>query len=106
MIAEPGKFISQEIEVVRDENSGDPISFTWDGRDYEIGTIIAAWPDWGFSAGAPKRKNWRMRRHRNFYRVETVEGGVYELYHDRGLKPEGGRWILHSRISPAETDDK
>ena len=106
METRPGEFISQEVAVVRDESSGDPISFVWDSREYRIETIIAAWPDWGFSAGAPQRKNWRMRRHRNFYRVETADGAVFELYHDRGLKLEGGRWILHCRISPTAPENK
>jgi hypothetical protein len=96
---EPEKFISQEISVVRDENSGDPISFSWSGREYDIREIIAVWPDWGFSAGAPKRKDWRQRRHRNCYRVETTDGSVFEIYHDRGLKPEGGKWILRAQLS-------
>lgn len=98
MRSEPGKFISQEIAVARNESSGDPISFEWSDRKYIISEIIAAWPDWGFSAGAPKRKSWRMRRHRNFYRVETDNGDVFELYHDRGLKLEGGKWILHTQL--------
>jgi hypothetical protein len=95
----PEKFISAEITVTRDEQSGDPISFTWGDREYVIGEIIAVWPDWGFSAGAPRKKNWRMRRHRNCYRVETSDGQVFDLYHDRGLKPDGGKWILHSQLS-------
>lgn len=99
MKSEPGKFISQEIEVTRDEETGDPTAFVWEGRHYPIREIIAFWPDWGFSAGAPKRKSWRMRRHRNFYRVETDDGSVFELYHDRGLKAEGGSWILHMQLS-------
>jgi len=106
MEAGPGKFISRAIEVIRDEKTNDPVSFIWNDREYKITAIIAAWPDWGFSAGAPKRKSWRMRRHRNFYRVETAAGEVFELYHDRGLKLEGGQWILHSRISPAGPDEK
>jgi hypothetical protein len=94
----PGQFISEPITVARDEKSGEPVSFTWKGREYLIEEIIAAWPDWGFSAGAPKRKSWRMRRHRNFYRVETRDGAVFEIYHDRGLKPDGGKWFLYARL--------
>ena len=94
----PGQLISEEIAVVRHEKSGDPVSFKWRDRDFVISEIIAVWPDWGFSAGAPRRKTWRMRRHRNCFRVETTDGAVYEMYHDRGLKTSGGKWILHSRI--------
>jgi hypothetical protein len=92
------EFISREISVVRDETTGRPVSFTWDGRTYIIREIIAVWPDWGFAAGAPRRKTWRMRRHRNYYRVETEDGEIFELYHDRGVKSERDAWILQSRV--------
>ena len=94
----PGQFIGRPITVARDETMGQPISFCWDEREYTVCQVIAAWQDWGFSAGSPKRKNWRMRRHRNWYRVETADGAVFELYHDRGLSLTGGEWILHSRL--------
>ncbi len=92
------QLISQVITVVRDENQGHPISFEWNKKEYAVREIIAVWPDWGFSSGSPNRKNWRMRRHRNCYRVETTDGAVFELYHDRGLKISGGKWILHTRL--------
>jgi hypothetical protein len=92
------QFIRQEIDVVRDKKSGDPVSFRWNDAEYRINNVIAVWPDWGFAAGSPRRKNWRMRRHRNCYRVETVDGAVFELYHDRGLGLSGGKWILYSRL--------
>ncbi|MCP4566632.1 MAG: hypothetical protein GY841_03515 [FCB group bacterium] len=98
MSSQTAQFISEEIAVVRSEDNGDPVSFRWNGRDLAIREIIAVWPDWGFPAGAPKRKTWRMRRHRNCFRVETSDGAVYEMYHDRGLTMSGGKWILHSRI--------
>jgi hypothetical protein len=95
----PGKFISQTITVSRDEQSGKPVSFTWDGETYSIREIIATWQDYGFSAGAPKKKTWRMRRHRTCYRVETTAGEVFDIYHDRGMTGEGGRWILQTQVS-------
>ena len=95
---EPAEFISQEITVVRREADGRLLSFVWGDRQYVIREVIAVWPDYGFSAGAPKRKNWRMRRHRTCYRVETTDGDVYDLYHDRGVRGEVGVWILQSRI--------
>jgi hypothetical protein len=94
-----GRFISQEIQVERDTESGEPRSFQWNGRDYPIKEIIASWPDWGFSAGAPKKKTWTMRRHRNCYRVETSDSSVFELYHDRGTKPGRDKWFLYRQLS-------
>lgn len=95
---EPVEFISQAITVVRREPDGRILSFTWNDRQFQVHDVIAVWPDYGFSAGAPKRKNWRMRRHRTCYRVETTGGEVYDLYHDRGIRGEGGVWILQSRM--------
>jgi len=94
-----GSFISEEISVTRDERQGHPVSFRWKGIEYSVGEVIACWQDWGFAGGAPARKTWRMRRHRNYYRVETTDGAVFELYHDRGIKITGGKWYLHSRLS-------
>jgi hypothetical protein len=92
------KFISAEIEVLRNSNTGLPESFVWDDRDFVIKNIIAAWPNHGYSAGSPRKKNWRMRRHRNCYQVETIEGDIFEMYHDRGIKLDGGKWILLTKI--------
>lgn len=95
----PGKFISEEIAVTRDDKTGYPTAFRWDGREYLVREIIAVWPDWGFSEGAPRRKNWRMRRHRNCYRIETTEGAVFDLYHDRGTKSGSDVWILQTQLT-------
>lgn len=96
MISENGYLISREIEVSRDTRSGKLISFWWNSKEFQISNVIAVWSDWGFGAGAPKRKSWKMRHHRNYYRVETMDGNVFELYHDRGIKLSGGKWILHT----------
>jgi len=96
---EQQEFISEEITVVRDEKLGNPQSFRWRDRDYAIKDVIAAWADWGFPAGAPRKKDWRLRRHRNYYRVETTDGAVFELYHDRGVKLSPGTWVLYRRLA-------
>jgi len=93
------EFISRDISVTRDKKTGRPVSFRWDNRTYTVKEIIAVWPDWGFPAGSPRRKTWRMRRHRNYYRVETEGGEIFELYHDRGIKGDSNTWILQARIT-------
>jgi len=98
MDSAPDKFVSQEISVVRDQQSGQPESFVWNDKVYRVQEIIAVWPDYGFSAGAPKKKNWRMRRHRNWFRLETTQNEIFEIYHDRGIKPGEGKWILAARL--------
>ena len=94
MPSSPEEFISAEIEVDRNETNGNPVSFRWNNKRSSVKEIIAAWQDWGFSGGAPKKKTWRMRRHRNYFRVETDSGEVFEIYHDRGIKPGETKWIL------------
>lgn len=93
------QFISEEIAVVRDEKLGVPLSFRWRDREYAVKEVIATWADWGFPAGAPRKKDWRLRRHRNYYRVETTDGAVFELYHDRGVRLAPGNWVLYCRLA-------
>ena len=99
------KFISEEIVVARDDDRQEPISFSWDGKDFCVREIIAVWSDYGFSSGAPRKKNWRMRRHRTCYRVETTDGAVYEIYHDRGIKAGGGKWYLLAQVKPPDSEN-
>lgn len=93
------RLISHPISVQRDIKYGLPVSFVYEGQEHGIKEIEATWQDWGFPGGAPRRKDWRMRRHRNFYRIVTSGNEVYEIYHDRGTKPGPGQWVLHSRMA-------
>ena len=92
-------FYCEKIEVVRDQKTKLPVSFSWNGKEYKIVEVIATWPDWGFSAGSPKRKNWRLRRHRNFFRILTQDNQAFEIYHDRKTKLDEGEWILYTKIN-------
>lgn len=93
------RFISAEVAVVIDAATRLPKSFEWNGRVYAVNEILAVWPDYGFSAGAPKKKSWRLRRHRNCYRVVTADGEVFELYNDRGTGQTENKWILSLQVS-------
>lgn len=90
-------FIGEPIEVTTGGHIAEPQSFVWREQAYMITHVIAAWQDWGFPAGAVQR-NWRTRRHRNYYRVETEAGEVFEIYNDRG--PAGGRseWFVYQQL--------
>lgn len=93
----PPKFIGQSIDVTTDGEVKEPVSFTWKGRDYDIEEILLSWMDWGFPQSASQR-DWRNRRHRNYYRVRTTSGQIFEIYHDRG--PAGGTddWYLFQQL--------
>jgi hypothetical protein len=90
------QFLSEEIEVVRDETTRNPVRFVRKGEEYRIKEIIAFWPDFSFPKSGAKKKRWWQRRHRNYYRVLTEGEEVFEIYLDRGSKKES--WILYAKL--------
>lgn len=90
-------FIGEEIEVTTGGEVKEPLSFVWRGTGYEIAEVIAAWLDWGFAAGAVQR-NWRTRRHRNYFRVRVTSGEIFEMYVDRGPAGERSEWFLYQQL--------
>jgi len=90
-------FIGEKISVDVTGTVKQPTRFTWRGVDYEIVEIIQNWQDWGFSAGAQSR-NWMTRRHRNYFRVRTGSGEIFELYLDRSDAPDSG-WYLYQQLN-------
>ena len=95
------QFFGREVEVSVSGEVRVPASFRLDKREYVIREIIVAWPDHGFGLDERRRKRWWQRRHRNYYRVRTTEGEVFEIYYDRGTSlkhPERKKWILHRQL--------
>ena len=95
------KFIGKEIEVTTGGEVKAPVSFRLEDRQYIIAEILEQWPDYGYGKQPPKRKKWYHRRHRNYYRVKTTEGEVYEIYYDRGANlkyPELKKWFLTRQL--------
>ncbi|MGE5552379.1 MAG: DUF6504 family protein [Betaproteobacteria bacterium] len=91
-----GEFISQPVDVQMTGDPGVPVSFAWRGLTLRVVEVLEQWQDWGFGATHPAARNWRTRRHRNYYRVRAEDGHVYELYLDRGAKER--RWYLYRRL--------
>jgi len=83
------KFVDERIEVNKED--GMPVSFIWRGSEYKISKIRANFQDYDL------RQNWRLRRHRTRYVVETEEGGVFDIYLDRGAREP--TWILYRKIN-------
>ena len=79
------KFLGDTLREVEVEKGGSPLSFCWDGQVYRIEKILKQWHDFDYSPLSPK-KNWRSRRHRNYFRVATETGETFELYCDRGTR--------------------
>ncbi|MBI4300960.1 MAG: hypothetical protein HY677_07460 [Chloroflexi bacterium] len=98
----PLRFYGREIQASLAGEPKVPVSFTLDGREYVIEEILEAWQDHGFGPSARSRHRWWQRRHRNYYRVKTTDGAVFEIYLDRGTKleqRERWRWFLHRQLS-------
>lgn len=95
-------FIGAQIEVTTTGELREPASFTWRDQTHVITEVLFAWSDWGFNPAA-KQRNWRSRRHRNYYRVRTEGGSVYEMYLDRGIKPGREAWILYQQLNEDES---
>ena len=96
------EFIDEPIEV--DKKGLQPVAFRWRGRQYRIGRVRQSWFD--VSSGPPGsriRKGWWERRRRTFYRVETQDGQLFEIYWDRGAARRD--WVLYRRLDdgPGET---
>jgi len=97
----PERYFGRQIDVVTGGDVKMPVSFKLDGREYVITEIMEFWPDYGFGRSSAGRKRWWQRHHRNYYRVKTAEGEVYEIYYDRGVNkknPEFKKWFLTQRL--------
>ena len=94
------KLYSETIDVKCESASEDepsrPVSFTWRGEEFRIEEILSGRQDWGFPAGAPKKKTWILRKHRNYYRVRTEGGRIFEIYMDR--KTPELTWVLYREL--------
>lgn len=114
------QFYSEEIEVrfsvepAIEKRPGLPSAFTWRGREYQIVELLEEWHDYrprGRSQAMYKKEKgaaWVERGKskgswgvgRDYYRVRTEGGEVFDIYYDRtpkGSKSKGG-WVLYRRV--------
>ena len=87
---------SEKIEVTCKGEPSMPVSFRWRDGEFRIERIVRSWQDWGFPPGSPKRKDWRLRRRRNYFKVCTDDGRIFEIYMDR-KSPEPA-WVLYREL--------
>lgn len=88
------RFIGEKIEVKTGGEVKQPVALIWRKTDYTVAEVIASWFDWGFSA-ATKQKDWRTRRHRNYFQLRMTSGEVFEIYLDRPPASAEGEWVLY-----------
>ncbi len=95
-----GQFIGREIEVTTGGEIKEPVAFRLGDQEHEVAEVLEAWQDHGFGLAEPLKKNWRLRHHRNYYRVRTRRGEVFEIYMDRGSvkHPELRRWYAYRKL--------
>lgn len=99
------RFISEPVTVRTGQEQNDPIEFEWQGTVHRVVEVAHRWSDWGFAAGAHQR-NWRTRRHRNYYRVRTDADELFELYLDRGTPSPRPVWVLLRQLDPSNAEDR
>jgi hypothetical protein len=121
----PARFIGAPIEVQHDrppgleKRPGPPDGFTWEKRAYRVVAILQEWHDYrqrgkaaafyvkergSFRAKAAERRgSWGVGR--DYYRVRTDTGEVFDLYYDRapqGMERPKGGWFLYRQILAQE----
>ncbi len=112
-------FYSEEIEVHFDreplieKKPGLPSRFTWRGQEYIIVELVKEWHDYRLRGNpkcryekergsywvrsSQKRGSWGVGR--DYYRVRTQTGGVFDIYYDRApIKGRKGGWVLYRRV--------
>ena len=114
----PLLFVGEEIEARFDKGfslekkPGCPDGFVWRGRDFLIVEMLSEWHDCARKgrmlrnmqprhlATASLRGSWGVGR--DYYRVRTHMGRVFDLYYDRapkGSQERKGRWFLYRELA-------
>lgn len=94
-------FVGERIAVETAGALKQPTSIRWRSQEYQVTEVLLSWFDWGFAAGSAQR-DWKARRHRNYYRVQTDQHEVLEIYLDRKTKSGSGEWYLYQRLEGNE----
>lgn len=117
----PLRFIGEPITVEFDspppleKKPGCPNRFVWGDETHAIVSLIAEWHDYGrrgamahnmrpdHAAAATRRGSWGVGR--DFFRVLTAGGRLFDIYYDRAPRSSHqrkGSWVLYREMaSPA-----
>ena len=114
----PLRFIGEPIEAQFDQpptlekKPGCPDQFVWQGETYRVTEKLSEWHDYGrrgrmavnmrpaHAVAASRRGSWGVGR--DYYRVRTDSGQVFDLYYDRAPKKTDdrkGAWFLYREMS-------
>ena len=118
MDTKPLRFIGEPIEAQFDQpptlekKPGCPDQFVWQGETYRVTEKLSEWHDYGrrgrmavnmrpaHAVAASRRGSWGVGR--DYYRVRTDSGQVFDLYYDRAPKKTDdrkGAWFLYREMS-------
>lgn len=98
------RFIGKKLNQVHIDSDKHLVSFKAGSSSFKVKKILRQWQDYDYGPLAPKR-DWRSRRHRNYYRILTETGQCFELYCDRGTRLETPKeWILVREILKYKTE--
>lgn len=117
----PVRFIGEPVEALFDrppsleKRSGVPDGFIWAGRIYRVVAVLREWHDYRLrgkslafyikergsyrAKAAQRRGSWGVGR--DYYRVRTDTGEVFDLYYDRaprGPDHRKGDWFLFRQV--------
>lgn len=121
----PSRFIGAAIEVtfdrppVLEKRTGPPDGFVWEGRSYRVVAVLREWHDYrqrgktkafylkergSYRAKAAERRGtWGVGR--DYYRLRTESGEVFDIYYDRSPRGPGGpkgSWFLFRQVLEEE----
>jgi hypothetical protein len=112
-----GRFIGEPIEVqfkrppLFEKKPGCPDGFAWRGKQFEIVEQVSEWHDFRrrgrmsrnmrpeHAAVAERRGSWGVGR--DYFRVKTDSGRIFDIYYDRapkGTDKRKGMWFLFREI--------
>jgi len=102
----PVEFLGKEISVTLGEGEvRQPSAFKLGPKSYKVKEVMATWLDNAYGSLPARGRGWQDRPERQFYRVRTDDGDVFELYVDtpggRKSRPRKARWYAHRRVTGA-----
>lgn len=121
----PLRFIGEAIEVEFDRPPalekvpGCPARFIWHGETHRVAEVLSQWHDYSrrgrmarnmqptHAATAARRGSWGVGR--DYFRVQTDVGRVFDLYYDRAPTGAGGRkgtWFLYREMECSGGSDR
>jgi hypothetical protein len=120
----PIHFIGEPVAVQFDEDPallkkpGCPDRFVWRGETYRVAETLKEWHDYRrrgrmarnmrptHQEAAERRGSWGVGR--DYYRVRTAAGRVFDLYYDRAPGSAGDRrgvWVLYREMDEARAGE-